>query len=54
MYRFTGTDDATKKVHQLLLDEQDGVSDLQIIVMFIASSVVFSLKNLTPLFSCSW
>ena len=27
-YQFTGPDDVTKKVHQLLLDDQDGVSDL--------------------------
>ena len=28
-YRFTGPDNLTKKPHQLLLDDQDGVSDLQ-------------------------
>ena len=28
-YRFTGPDNVTKKAHQLLLDDQDGVSDLQ-------------------------
>ena len=28
-YRFIGSDNVTKKAHQLLLNEQDGVSELQ-------------------------